>query len=74
MGWEAGMASEARWQASRPWLVMVGHDDWSKLRIAVSDGGGAFVGPVPPGEVTDKQRQFMRDSFPDPVPEPVVSF
>jgi hypothetical protein len=51
---------------------MIGHDDWSNLRLSVSDGGGAFRGPVPPDELTDEQRQYMRDNFPKPAPEPGV--
>jgi hypothetical protein len=56
-----------------PGDIMIGHDDWTNLRLPVSDGGGAFRGPVPPDEVTEEQRQYMRDNFPDPVPEPGVS-
>ena len=48
---------------------MIGHDDWSNLRLSVSDGGGAFRGPVPPDELTDGLREILENHEPDPLEE-----
>jgi len=47
-----------------------GFNDWENIGFLVSDGGGSYKGALPPEELTDDQRQFMRDNFPIPVPEP----
>ena len=50
-----------------PGQILLGHDDWSNLVYAISSAGGAFAGPAPDDELTDEQRQLIRDTFPPPV-------
>ena len=38
-----------------PGEVLLGHNDWANIVLRVSDGGGAFAGPVPTDELTDTQ-------------------
>jgi len=49
-----------------PGQSLVGHDDWANIVLPLSTTGGAFAGPVPTDELTETQRQFMRDNFPTP--------
>ena len=53
-------------QQPSPGEVLEGHDDWSNIVLPVSDGGGLFAGLHPDDELTEEQRQFMRDNFPPP--------
>lgn len=49
-----------------PGQTLHGHDDWSNIVMPISDGGGDFAGAPPEDELTDEQRDFIRDNFPIP--------
>ena len=49
-----------------PGQSLVGHDDWANITLAISDGGGAFSGPIPSDEMTKDQLEYIEQNFPPP--------
>ncbi len=46
-----------------PGQSLTGHNDWANIELPVVDGGGDFAAAPALEEITDEQRQVIRDTF-----------